>query len=125
MVDRDRMMVAKNAVANIAAVGLFAVGAAVAFAATAAADPPPPEPVPLPVDPVAPPPPPGPPVPVIGWNLAPQGLGVLEQVGQPANPGALGAPPVVGLDSSTLLGQTAAPSAPGAGPGTPPTLRVF
>jgi hypothetical protein len=112
------------AVANIAAAGFITVGAAVALAATAAADPPPPEPVPLPAD--APPPPPaGPTVPIMGAPLGPNGLGVLAQNGQPENPAALGAPPVVGLDQTTALGQNAVPSAPGGGPGAVPNLNVF
>jgi hypothetical protein len=117
------MAVAKNAAASVAAFGMLVIGAAVAFPAAAAADPPP-DPLPLPADPAPPPPPPGPEVPGMG-PLGPNGLGVLAQNGQPENPGALGAPPVVGLDPTTLLGQNAVPSAPGAGPGTPPNLRVF
>ena len=113
------------AVANIAAAGFITVGAAVAFAATAAADPPPPpDPaLPLPADP-APPPPPGPTVPGMG-QLGSAGLGVLAQTGQEANPAALGAPPITGLDQTTVLGQNAVPSAPGAGPGVVPNLNVF
>jgi hypothetical protein len=112
-------------VANIAAAGFISVGAAVVFAATAAADdPPPPDPVPVAFDPAAPPPP-GPPVPVLGAPLGPAGLGVLTQNGQPANPDALGAPPVYGLDQTTVLGQNAIPSAPGSNPGVPPNLNVF
>jgi hypothetical protein len=125
------MAVAKNVVAHVAAsaLGMLAVGAAVAFPATAVADPPPPDPIPLPADPAlppdpAPPPPPGPTVPGLG-QLSPAGLGVLAQTGLPQNAGALGAPPVTGLDPTTLLGQNAAPSAPGANPGTPPNLRAF
>jgi hypothetical protein len=113
------------AVANIAAAGFLAVGAAVAFAATAAADPPPPDPVlPVPGAP-EPPPPPGPPVPVLGAPLGPNGLGVLAQNGQEQNPAALGAPPVTGLDQTTVLGQNAVPSAPGADPGVVPNLNPF
>ncbi len=113
------------AVANIAAAGFITVGAAVALAATAAADPPPPVPVPLPAD--APPPPAGAgaPMPGFGTPLGPAGVGVLAQNGQPANPAALGAPPVVGLDQTTVLGQNAIPSAPGADPGAVPNLNVF
>jgi hypothetical protein len=122
------MAVAKNALANVAALGMLAFGAAVAFPATAVADPPPPDPIPLPADPApadpAPPPPPGPTVPMLG-QLSPAGLGVLAQTGLPENAGALGAPPVTGLDPTTLLGQNAVPSLPGAGPGTPPNLRAF
>jgi len=114
------------AVANIAAAGFLTVGAAVAFAATAAADPPPPpDPaLPLPGAP-EPPPPPGPTIPVVGAPLGPQGLGVLAQNGQEQNPAALGAPPVFGLDQTTVLGQNALPSAPGAGPGVVPNLNPF
>ena len=114
------------AVANIAAAGFITVGAAVAFAATAAADPPPPpDPaLPLPGAP-EPPPDPGPPVPVLGAPLGPNGLGVLAQNGQEQNPAALGAPPVVGMDQTTVLGQNAVPSAPGAGPGVVPNLNPF
>jgi hypothetical protein len=115
----------RDAVANIALSGLLAVGAAVAFSAAAAADPPPPEPLPVPGEPAPPPPPPGPMVPVIGEPLGPNGFGVLAQNGQPANPAALGAPPVNGLDQTTVLGQNAAPSPPGADPGMVPNLNVF
>ena len=113
------------AVANIAAAGFITVGAAVAFAATAAADPPPPDPaVPLPAD-APPPPPPGPTVPIVGAPLGPNGLGVLAQSGQEANPAALGAPPITGIDSTTVLGQNAMPAPPGADPGVIPNLNVF
>jgi hypothetical protein len=114
------------AAANIAAAGFITVGAAVAIAATAAADPPPPpDPaLPLPGAP-EPPPDPGPPVPVLGAPLGPNGLGVLAQNGQEQNPAALGAPPVVGMDQTTVLGQNAIPSAPGAGPGVVPNLNPF
>ena len=105
---------------------MLAVGAAVAFPAAAVADPPPPDPIAAPGDPAPPPPPPpeGPTVPGLG-QLSPAGLGVLAQTGLPQNAGALGAPPVAGLDPTTLLGQNAVPSPPGAGPGTPPNLRAF
>jgi hypothetical protein len=120
------MAVAKNVVAHVAAsaLGMLAVGAAVAFPATAVADPPPPDPIPLPADPAPPPPPPGPTVPGLG-QLGPSGLGVLAQTGLPENAGALGAPPVTGLDPTTLLGQNAVPSVPGTDPGTVPNLRAF
>jgi hypothetical protein len=113
------------AVANIAAAGFITVGAAVALAATAAADPPPPDPEPLPAD--APPPPAlaGAPMPGLGAPLGPAGVGVLAQNGEPANSAALGAPPVVGLDKTTVLGQNAVPSAPGQDPGVVPNLNVF
>jgi hypothetical protein len=117
--DRKRV-----AVANIAAAGLLTVGTAVAFSATGAADPPPPEPVPLPAD-APPPPPPGPMVPVIGQPLGPAGFNVLAQNGQQPVAGAMGAPPVVGLDQSSVLGQNAVPAAPGTDPGTVPNLNVF
>lgn len=41
--------------------------------------------------------------------------------GPPPEPGA----PIPGLDENTVLGQNPVPSAPGAGPGTPPNLRAF
>jgi hypothetical protein len=113
------------AVANIAAAGFLTVGAAVAFVATPAADPPPPDPaLPVPGAP-EPPPPPGPPVPVLGAPLGPAGLGVLAQNGQEQNPAALGAPPITGLDQTTVLGQNPLPSPPGGGPGVVPNLNVF
>jgi hypothetical protein len=115
----------RDAFAHIAAIGFFAIGAAVALPATAAAEPPPPPPpVPMPGEP-APPPPPGPSVPVLGAPLGPGGLGVLAQNGEPGVPGALGAPNVPGLDSTTVLGQNVAPAAPGMNPGAPPNLNVF
>jgi hypothetical protein len=107
------------------AVGLATFGVAVAFSATAAADPPPPEPLPVPGEPAPPPPPPGPPVPLIGQPLGPAGLNVLAQNGQEPVPGALGAPPVMGLDQNSILGQNALPSPPGGGPGAVPNLNVF
>jgi hypothetical protein len=101
------------------------VGVAVSFAATPAADPPPPDPaLPVPGAP-EPPPPPGPPVPVLGAPLGPAGLGVLAQNGQEQNPAALGAPPITGLDQTTVLGQNPLPSPPGGGPGVVPNLNVF
>ena len=104
------------------AFGALAVGAAVAFPATAVADP---EPGPSPVPGDQPPPPAeGPVVPGMG-ALGPMGLSVLAQSNAAPAPGALGAPPVVGLDAGTILGQAAVPSAPGGGPGTPPNLNVF
>ena len=115
----------REAAANIAAAGLLAVGTAVALAATAAADPPPPDPVPVPADPAAPPPPPGPPLPGFGTPLGPAGLGVLAQTGEDPFPGALGAPPITGLDRTTVLGQNAVPSAPGPDPGVIPNLNPF
>jgi hypothetical protein len=114
------------AAAKLAAAGFISVGAAVAFAATAAADdPPPPDPAPVAIDPAAPPPPAGPTIPMVGAPLGPAGFGVLAQNGQEGNPAALGAPPVNGLDQTTVLGQNAVPSAPGAGPGAVPNLNVF
>jgi hypothetical protein len=112
------------AAANIAAAGFLTVSVAVAFAATAAADPAPPEPLPVPGA-LDPPPPAGPPVPVLGAPLGPNGLGVLAQNGQDQNPAALGAPPVTGMDQTTVLGQNAVPSAPGADPGVVPNLNPF
>jgi hypothetical protein len=112
------------AAANIAVAGLVAFGAAVALAATAAAEPPP-EPLPVPGEPAPPPPPPGPPVPGLGAPLGPTGLNVLAQNGQQPAPGALGAPPVIGLDQTTVLGQNPAPTAPGVDPGVVPNLNPF
>jgi hypothetical protein len=37
----------------------------------------------------------------------------------------MGAPPVVGLDQTSVLGQNALPSAPGVGPGAVPNLNAF
>ncbi len=106
-----------------AAVGLLALGAAVAFPATAVADDAPPDPPPADPGP-PPPPPPGPTVPGLG-QLSPAGLNVLGQSNATPVPGELGAPPVGGLDRDTILGLNAVPSAPGAGYGTPPNLNVF
>jgi hypothetical protein len=50
---------------------------------------------------------------------------VLAQNGQDANPAALGAPPITGLDATTILGQNPLPSAPGADPGVIPNLNPF
>ena len=113
------------AAAKLAAAGLISVGAAVAFAATAAADddPPPPAP-PVSIDPAAPPPP-GPVIPGFGAPLGPAGLDMLAQNGQQANPAALGAPPITGLDQTTILGQNPLPSPPGADPGAIPNLNPF
>lgn len=102
--------------------GLLALGTAVAFPATAVADDPPPDPMSVPGDP---PPPSAPLIPFIGAPTGPGGLNVLAQTGADPVPGALGAPPVIGLDRETLLGQNASPSAPSADPGTPPNLNVF
>jgi hypothetical protein len=114
------------AAAKLAAAGLVSVGAAVAFAATAAADddPPPPAPAPVSIDPAAPPPP-GPVIPGFGAPLGPAGLDMLAQNGQQANPAALGAPPITGLDQTTILGQNPLPSPPGADPGVIPNLNPF
>jgi hypothetical protein len=111
------------------AVGVLAVGAAVALPATAGAEPPPP-PQPVvaeePAPPPPPPPPPGPTVPIVGAPLGPNGLGVLAQTGQDSVPGALGAPTgLVGLDRTTVLGQNPVPEAPGGDPGIVPNLNVF
>ena len=100
-----------------AAVGVLMVGAAVLGPAVAAADPAPP------------PPPPVEPAPPVRCRcsvptLGPNGLAVLGQTGDPA-PGPLGAPNIPGLDGTTVLGQNAAPSAPGADPGVAPNLRAF
>jgi len=50
---------------------------------------------------------------------------VLAQTGEDPFPGALGAPPITGLDRTTVLGQNAVPSAPGADPGVIPNLNPF
>lgn len=116
----------RKSAANITAVGLMTVGAAVALAATAAADPDPdPPPAPVFIDPAAPPPPATPPLPGFGAPLGPAGMDVLAQNGQVSNPGALGAPPTIGLDSTTILGQNPLPSAPGANPGAIPDLSPY
>lgn len=65
-------------------------------------------------------------MPVIGAPLGPSGFNVLAQNGvSAAVPGGLGAPAVDGLDRTTVLGQLAAPAAPGAGPGVVPNLNPF
>lgn len=115
MIDRHRIAAL--------AFGVLAFGAAFALPATAAADDAPLDPLPAPGDP-APPPPPGPTVPGVG-QLSPSGLNVLAQTNAEPVPGVLGAPPVAGLDRNSVLGLNAVPSAPGAGPGTPPNLNVF
>jgi hypothetical protein len=113
----------------VTAAGVLALGAAVASAATAVADPPPPaDPVLVPPGaspppPDAPPPPPGPTIPGMGQLTT--GFGVLAQTGTAQNQAALGAPPVVGLDQTTVLGQNPMPSLPNAGPGAVPDLNVF
>jgi len=115
--------------AKVAPAAFLAAGAAVVFAAVAQAQPPlPPVPDPVPAPaPVLPPPPapPGPTIPVLGAPLGPQGMNLLAQTGQPGVPGMLGAPPIVGIDRNSVLGQNVAPSAPGAGPGVVPNLRAF
>lgn len=122
MMDRDRLAHTRNTIGCVAAAGMLAFGAAVALAATAAADPPP-DPLPVPVEP-GPPPPPGPYIPGMG-EAGPNVFGILAQTGQEPVPGTAGAPAVTGLDASTVLGLNPVPSAPGAGPGTPPNLNVF
>jgi hypothetical protein len=112
------MAFSKGKAQELATIGALMVGAAIALSATAAADPG------DPADPGAPPPPAGPTIPIIGQPMT-TGWGVLAQTGEPANPAALGAPPVAGLDRDTVLGQNAVPSAPGANPGAPPNLNVF
>ena len=116
MIDRQRI--------RAVAFGVLALGAAVAFPATAAADEPLPDPVVLAPGEPPPPTPAGPTVPLLG-QLGPTGLNVLAQTNAPPVPGTLGAPPIVGLDQTTVLGLNAVPSAPGGGPGTPPSLNVF
>ncbi|WP_082931694.1 hypothetical protein [Mycolicibacterium setense] len=128
----DGTFAIKNAMATLAAAGLFVVGAAVACSATAAADPAPPEvpgapavaaPAPAP----EPPPPPGPEVPLMGGApLGPGGLSVLGQTGTDTAPGRLGVPNGVDMSPGALLGQYTAPSAPGGPPPTEaPNLRAF
>src|SRR5689334_19918726 len=90
----DGTFAVKNAMATLAAAGLFAVGAAVACSATAAADPAPPEvpgapAVPAPAPAPEPAPPPGPEVPLMGAPLGPSGLSVLGQTGTDTAPGRL------------------------------------
>ncbi|MEV0674563.1 hypothetical protein [Mycobacterium sp. NPDC050441] len=127
----DGTFAVKNAMATLAAAGLFVVGAAVACSATASADPAPPEvpgapavaaPAPAP----GPPPPPGPEVPLMGAPLGPSGLSVLGQTGTETAPGRLGTPAGIDMSPGALLGQYAAPSAPGGPPATnAPNLRAF
>ncbi len=122
-------MVVKTAVANIAVLGVLAVGAAVASMATAAADPPPVDPALPVVDPGAPPLPPpaqGPTIPVLGAPLGPEGFNILAQNGSEAAPGALGTPVTLDTNPQALLGQNVAPSAPGQGaPGAPINLDAI
>jgi hypothetical protein len=106
---------ARKTVANVAALGTLAFGAAGA----------PPDPLPAdPVDPAPPPPPPGPTVPMVG-QLGPNGLSPLAQNGQDAVAGGLGAPAVIGLDQSSVLGQNPTPSMPNSGPVVVPNLNPF
>jgi hypothetical protein len=84
-----------SVVAAVAAACALTVGAVVLGTASAAADPAPP------------PPPPGDPTPPVA-------------VPEPSD-----SPDISGLDESTVLGQNAVPSAPGAGPGVVPNLRAF
>lgn len=127
----DGASAAKNAIATLAAAGLFVVGAAVACSATAAADPAPPEvpgapAVPAPAPALEPAPPPGPEVPLMGAPLGPSGLSVLGQTGTDTAPGRLGVPNGVDMSPGALLGQYAVPSAPGGPPPTEaPNLRAF
>lgn len=102
-----------------------------AMAALAAADPAPPEvpgapAVAAPAPAVEPPPPAGPEVPLVGAPLGPQGLSVLGQTGTQAAPGRMGVPDGIDLSPGALLGQYAAPAAPGGPPPTnAPNLRAF
>lgn len=116
------------------AAAIFAAATAMTQTDIAAADPVP-TPVPAP-GPALPPPAPvaaeGPganlAVPIAGANLGPQGLNILAQSdGVDPLSAALGAPSgLTGLDRDSVLGQYAAPSAPGAGgPVTAPNLRAF
>jgi hypothetical protein len=63
-------------------------------------------------------------VPMMG-PLGPAGLDVLAQSNAPGQPGTLGAPPIVGLNRDTVLGQNPVPEAPNGGTGTVPNLNVF
>jgi hypothetical protein len=116
---------------KVAPAAFLAAGAAVVFAAVAQAQPPAapvpdPAPAPLPAAaPPPPPPPPGPTIPVIGAPLGSNGWNVLGQTGEQGVPGLLGAPAISGIDRTSVLGQNAAPSAPGGGPGVVPDLRAF
>ncbi|QRY50813.1 hypothetical protein [Mycolicibacterium septicum] len=127
----DGTYAVKNAMATLAAAGLFVVGAAVACSATAAADPAPPEvpgapAVAAPAPAVEPPAPPGPEVPIVGAPLGSNGLSVLAQTGAESAPGRLGAPGGIDMSPGALLGQYATPSAPGGPPPTnAPNLRAF
>jgi hypothetical protein len=117
MIDRHRIAAA--------AFGVLAIGAAVAVPAPPRAHARPPRPPPAPGGPAPPPPPPGPTIPIIGAPVGPAGLDVLAQNNVPsAGPGNLGAPPVYGIDGTSVLAQTAVPSLPGT-VGTPPNLNVF
>jgi hypothetical protein len=127
MTDQARLAKARKTVANVAALGTLAFGAAVALSAPAAADPPP---DPLPADPAAPadpapPPPPGPTIPMVG-QLNSNGLSPLAQAGEQPLPGALGAPAATsGIDRNSILGQNPVPLAPGQDPGVVPNLNPF
>jgi hypothetical protein len=62
----------------------------------------------------------------LGAPLGQEGLNVLAQNGQDsAGPGSLGAPPISGLDQSTVLAQNPLPTAPGPNPGVVPDLNPF
>ena len=117
-------MLDRNRIAAMA-IGVFAIGAAVAFPATAVADDGPPPPPGPPVAGNPPPPDQGPVIPFVGTPLGSQGLDMLAQSNAPGVPGALGAPQVNGLDAASVLGQNPVPEAPNGQTGTVPNLNVF
>ncbi|MBX7448656.1 hypothetical protein GR927_11720 [Mycolicibacterium sp. 3033] len=107
---------------KMAPAAFLAAGATVVFTGVAQAQPPVvPAPAPAPPPPTAS----GPNVPLIGAPLGPEGMNILAQTGQPGVPGMPGDPLISGIDRTTVLGQNAVPSAPGAGPGVVPNLRAF
>jgi len=62
----------------------------------------------------------------MGAPLGPNGLSVLGQTGTETAPGRLGVPAGIDMSPGALLGQYAAPSAPGGPPPTEaPNLRAF
>lgn len=62
----------------------------------------------------------------MGAPLGPNGLSVLGQTGTDTAPGRLGVPSGIDMSPGALLGQYAAPSAPGGPPPTEaPNLRAF
>lgn len=125
-----------------AAASIFTAAAAIALSAVAVADPDAPPAAPSAMAPPAPPTDPGALPPTLetapgpladrltssfGVPLGPAGLNIFGQsTASTPVAGALGLPQgTSGLSRSDVLGQNVAPSAPGAGPGTPPNLNVF